>query len=342
MQCPITSECWQQYHDTGDSQVAQHVATCPRCRAEVAAYEQLHTALTHLTACDATEPVMTRLQQLDAVTAGQTLECADVQLALDAWAAGELDPAQAFLIDDHVLWCEACATEQAHAVRVQTLLHALPVLPAPTEIAARIAAARVPWWQRLSPAPAPSWTRAWSFASGLAAALLLACGLSIMAPRVAQTPNITPPAVAFHQTEREATIPAEPREAVAPVIAAQPSVRPQQAPAVVTKVATAHPGVRRAVRPSSVPAVATGNPDFVDNTLPEVGPATVTPKSPAAPTVVAAASDTKVEYSAERDLVARTLDERMTEIDESNAAAAEKIRRVTDRPKWAALSSSLD
>jgi len=91
--------------------------------------------------------------------APQALTCTDVRQVLESWRAGELDGQQAFLVEDHLLWCAPCAGEAEHANILTQALRTLPQLDVPNVVSERIAAARVPWWKRLLPDPAPVWGR---------------------------------------------------------------------------------------------------------------------------------------------------------------------------------------
>lgn len=188
MQCPITSEQWQRYQDTGDARVAAHIATCSVCREEATRYARLLASLATLPMADAAEGIAARLTALAAATEGTALGCAEVLDLLEAWREGELPSAQAFLVEDHLLWCEPCTQALAQADALTQVLLTLPALDVPDAVAERVAAARIPWWRRLLPAPAPTWSRQMSFAVGFAALLVCLFGSGLQSPQVAQRP----------------------------------------------------------------------------------------------------------------------------------------------------------
>lgn len=189
MQCPITPELWQHYQDTGDDQVAAHLASCDSCRAEAGRLTALEQALASLKVATVPGAMMQRLQALHDATQTESLTCTETLTLLEAWREDELPRAQAFLVEDHLLWCEPCTAALAQAELLTTALRTLPMLEAPAVIAERIAQARVPWWQRLLPAPAPSWSRQFGVAAGLAAALMLMFGSVLQSPRLASLPE---------------------------------------------------------------------------------------------------------------------------------------------------------
>lgn len=198
MQCPLTPERWQQYHDTGDPAVARHLASCATCRAEDEKLARLQDALASLSVYQVPRTVTQRMAALNTEVGEQSLTCTDTLHLLEAWRDGELDAARAFLVEDHLLGCMPCSEALAQADILTEALRALPALEAPAVIAERIAQARIPWWKRLLPAPAPSlsWTRQFAMASGIAAAMMLLLGSPLRTPPVAHAPQGGPRTVA--------------------------------------------------------------------------------------------------------------------------------------------------
>ena len=182
MLCPDISEFWQRYLEQGDPQAARHLQYCAACRREVERATQLPYALSQLPALDTPSDLPERMQTLAEATSGQTLACAEAQSLLDAWREGGLDARRAFLMEDHLLCCEACAVELERADQLATALHSNPAYEPPAAIAERIAAARVPWWQRLLPDCRPAWGRLAPVVGGLAAAAAVMMALLLRAP----------------------------------------------------------------------------------------------------------------------------------------------------------------
>ncbi len=174
MRCPETAKIWIQ-EDLTDPQRLAHLAGCPACRAEADHVARLQAMLTHLPQADAPLSVDARLRTLAVETGEQRLSCERTLDLLEAWREDELDAVGRFLVDDHLLWCPACAHAAEAADTLSVLLHGLPTLTPPDAIAERIAHARLPWWRRLlpSPAPRPAWGRVLPVAGAMAAAMLL-------------------------------------------------------------------------------------------------------------------------------------------------------------------------
>lgn len=250
MRCPVTPEIWQHYQDTGDPRVAEHLQSCAACRVEAEALDRLQLALTAMPAREVTGEVSARLRLLAAAVPETSLTCDQVQAIIDPWLEGELDAAQSFLLEDHLLACAPCTAEVARTEALLTTLRVLPQFAAPAVIAERIEAARVPWWQKLLPAPAMSRPLGW--ASGFAAVLVLALTLTQRAPQVARVPAapLAVPQVAFRDPELPSrplvtplrvTPEATPAAVEAPVVAVERRHRQQGSPEVA-RVPVAPPG----------------------------------------------------------------------------------------------------
>lgn len=184
--CPFTDELYIDELNTGDARVAEHLAGCATCREEQARQQRLRALLTALPQVEAPAAVAQRLRT--GVLPSASLSCGETLDLLEAYRDNALTPAQTFLVEDHLLWCDDCALALAQAERVSALLAALPEEPAPAVIAERIAVARQPWWQRLLP-QAPAW------GIGLAAAMLvitLLTNLTRPLPMVAKHPTSAP------------------------------------------------------------------------------------------------------------------------------------------------------
>jgi len=175
MECPKNPTIWYDDTEAGDPRWADHLAICPSCRAEADQMTALTSALQTLPAQEAPASIALRLQALTTTTAGQTLGCADTRELLESYREGLLPAAQDFLVQDHLLWCDACAEELAAADALAGVLRALPQHVPPASIAERLALARRPWWQRLWTPPAPSWSlgRLWQTGGALAAVAVL-------------------------------------------------------------------------------------------------------------------------------------------------------------------------
>lgn len=195
MQCPQNPESWQQYLEQGDPAMLRHLSLCAACRHEVERAARVPEVLSQLPEIEAPESLTARFQVLAQVTSGRQFTCADTLSVLEAWRDGDLDAPQSFLVAEHLLWCAACAEVLAHAEALTTALRAIPALSPPAVIAERIAAARLPWWQRMLQPISPVWNRLAPASVGIfaAAALLLACILNApLAPPVTGVPSLPP------------------------------------------------------------------------------------------------------------------------------------------------------
>lgn len=192
MRCPFTDELHIDALNTGDPRVAEHLASCPACRDEWARQQRLQAMLAALPEIEAPAAVAERMQQTALPTAALT--CDEALELLEAYREDALTAVQAFLVDEHLLWCPACAAELEAADRLGALLAALPEEPAPAAIAERIAVARQPWWQRLLP-QAP----AWGMGFAAAAMLLVALVSNLLRPLPASLSVATKP---VHTTTR--------------------------------------------------------------------------------------------------------------------------------------------
>ncbi len=173
MRCPAQNEVWLQESADRDPRWTEHLDVCAHCRAEADAAARLRTHLQRLPALTVPAGVSASFRRLAETTAREDISCADVRDALEAWREGTLVGAQAFLVEDHLLWCGACAQELARAEFLTASLRTLPALEVPAAVAERVAAARVPWWQRFFPAPAPSWRGVGVVMGAMAASLAL-------------------------------------------------------------------------------------------------------------------------------------------------------------------------
>lgn len=190
MQCPQTPEYWQRYLETGDPQAARHLEYCDACRQEVARAEQLPDVLLRLPLLDAPEKISADVQYLAQTITGQQLTCAETLGLLEAWREGELDAQQAFLVEEHLLWCEPCTVALEQADLLTAVLRELPALEAPASIAEQLAAARRPWWQRLLPDLRPAWQQLAPATGGLLAAAALLMAMISKAPHVPQVAQV--------------------------------------------------------------------------------------------------------------------------------------------------------
>ncbi len=184
MRCPQHAEFWYTDIDREHPEVARHLATCARCRAEAERAAQLQELLAYLPAATPPARIAATLQ----APTGDALNCAETQELLEAWRAGAVDGPRAFLIEDHLLWCDACAAELATADTLATLLPALPELTPPAIIADRIARARQPWWQRLLP-PVPRFNWGLAYAGAMTVLVALVATLNWPAGHVMPVAN---------------------------------------------------------------------------------------------------------------------------------------------------------
>lgn len=189
MGCLITSEDWQKFHDTGDARVARHLEVCATCRVEAARYTQLSSILALMT-IEAPLAMKQRAFALQNTIGHQVFECAETLEVLEAWREGELDSTQSFLVEEHLLCCDSCNEALASADILATTFRNLPLLDSPVAIAARLQAARLPWWQQLLPTPMPVWSQQLRYATSLAAAILLVCGLLFLPAHKGETPGV--------------------------------------------------------------------------------------------------------------------------------------------------------
>ena len=243
MKCPLTARDWQEYTETGDVRIKQHLAGCAACRVRASEYDSLHAVL-------AAMPVV----KSPAVAAPQSapvgeINCAEFRTMLEAWREGELDATKTFLMDDHLLWCDPCAIEVERAERLGVLLHELPEVYVPAAVAERIRAAQVPWWERLLP-PAHAWQRlGWATA---AIALVLA---STILPRTSQLVNLAkgpqnkPTISTVKPPETKPSVP----NVVVPIETNQAVVTPVEEPIAEVQPVVAHSKKRiPAVRPATI------------------------------------------------------------------------------------------
>jgi len=184
MRCPQNPEYWQQYSEAGDPAAAQHLKYCAACREEAANAARLPHVLAQMPTLDAPKIVVERFQALAEATAGLQLTCDDVLMLMEAWREGDLDAQRSFLMEDHLLWCESCADALAQADALTTALRNMPVLMPPPEIAERIAAARIPWWQRMLQPVQPIWGRLAPAALGVFATVTIVAALMMRGPAV--------------------------------------------------------------------------------------------------------------------------------------------------------------
>lgn len=361
MRCPLTPEQWQHYFENGDPLVEKHLASCAACRAEAEDVARLTAALTDLPMLATPERLPNSFQQLATATAGRHFTCDDAVQLIDAWVEGDLSPAQAFLMEDHLLWCPTCTAEVARAEQVAGLLHGLPTLDAPAVIAERLVAARRPWWQRVAdvfslPAQLPRY--------GLAGAALAACLL--LAVMVTHNPSQQPVAkrhvapvtavaskISPERTmEQVATVLDTAKEAVnavvrqqgkAPVVAV---ARGARRPAVTGTLRTGsgagvaeslekHPATSaNRVKTPAAPVKATVPSVDSTKTAPETSPART--DEPAAPNEYVASAREALLYMA-REAELASMEEAQTNVPDTLIAAlpprAERVSRVTPAPR---------
>lgn len=175
MKCPRAAELWRDEFNMEDPLVRAHLASCPQCRADVEWLTRLTAGLAALPRLEIPSQMAMMRESLLRDVAGRSFACAEVQEILPAWRDGALDHIQAFLVEDHLLWCDPCSVFLMQLEQVTSLLRAIPVIEPPAIIAERIAAARMPWWRRWIPAPAPLWGY-----SGLATAAVAAIFLCVL------------------------------------------------------------------------------------------------------------------------------------------------------------------
>jgi predicted anti-sigma-YlaC factor YlaD len=260
--------------DEDPMMVQQHSAACTSCRNICTQLSHLHAALSTLPDMQASSRVTSALSELAAATAEQTLTCDHTLELLEAWRAGELDAATAFLVEDHLLWCEACSQAAEAAEILSEVLLAMPELASPAAVAERIAHARLPWWQRLLPAPLPNFT--WQ---GVRTVGALAAAAAVFAVFVSTQRTPAPPvATTSKPTVTEHVLPTD----IGPVSAAEMATPP-----AAVQPASAHaPVVRSVHRVKRVQPVRTPEESIVEHapTIP-VDAAVSAHKAPAVPAV---------------------------------------------------------
>lgn len=274
--CTRTVEYSQGMPDTGDPQVARHLSVCPECRAEADKYQRLAALLATLPAMPVPVQASATLDALARTTAERSLTCDETLALLEAWREGAVDRVQTFLVEDHLLWCEPCARALARAEQITGLLQTLPPLNVPDAVAERIAHARLPWWQRVLPAPAPTLSRQWGFAGALsAAALVLVVLLSrAIGPgmQVAQKPELSVPTPSTYVQPK-------------PVVPPTPLTNPRPAPTI--EVAMPRNDTRPdKARPDAISAPV-GAPRDTPTAMAPIGPAPARHPRPPVVAVVA-------------------------------------------------------
>lgn len=215
MKCPQTDIDWQEYSEAEDVRLKQHLTGCHACRVRASEYDALHALLAAL------PTVATPVTAAPATAPAGELTCTQFHELLEQWREGEIDTTKAFLMDDHMLWCDPCAAEVERAGRLQILLNDMPSLTVPAIVSERIAAAQMPWWERILP-PAHAWQRVgWAAA---AAALLLVTTLS-RTPQVANVAHVPQPRPTSATTIRPMVAPVTVQpNAVLPVPEVHPAV----------------------------------------------------------------------------------------------------------------------
>jgi hypothetical protein len=198
MACPITSTIW---HDEEDPQrYAPHATGCPACQQALTELARLQALLGQEFAYEL--PVAARPADALRWRELPTLSCDETLSRLEAWRDGALAQVDAFQVDDHLLWCASCAEEAERAETLSTLLITLPILTPPATIAERVAAAQLPWWQRIHVDFTRLWQPAYSWAG---AAAVLAVGILLAGP-LSRVPQVA------HGPQTELVQPTPPRE----------------------------------------------------------------------------------------------------------------------------------
>jgi predicted anti-sigma-YlaC factor YlaD len=266
VRCHLTPERWQAYRDTGDTQVAAHLASCAACRAEAAKQQRLADVLATLAPVEAPAAVRRSLDDLQAALAGRVLSCEETRVRLEPYREGDLDATQSFLVQDHLFWCDECSRVFAQAESLAQALRALPSIAVPEAVAERVAAGRLPWWQRLLPA-FPLQRVAWA-AMAVAVFVMLYAGvqwgprvLTALMPKAPATPQQTDtPAISDQSTL--VTLPANPvtpREIAPDVSAPTPTVQPH------------HTHINRTPQPQLPKPPAIEPPKHQPETVPDTG-----------------------------------------------------------------------
>lgn len=326
MRCPITPELWQNYSDTGDVRVAEHLAICATCRAEAARFALLGASLASLPVQAAPAEVSARLRELEAVTRGQALTCRETLTLLEAWREGELAAAQAFLLEDHLLGCDPCSMALARAEALTVALHTLPRIEAPVAVAERIALGRIPWWQRLLPSAPTSWSRQFSYAVATMAAIVLLVLTSTMRTplQVKNPPKSNPPRIAA--TLPTLSHPAEPSSPISTDIAPERPVKP------TIHVRIEHTDNKPATDASNVPHANTENHDT------NIVPISSTPKERANISVeIASAAPDVVSAPVEPRIVRAKIDNDLTNTDDSRDACITAASLNSSQPRVMAI-----
>lgn len=296
MQCDA-AKIWLSDAPDVDARWSDHLASCASCRAEADRAVQLRRAMQTLPQVEPAA-VAGRLQQMAAATAARSLDCDEVLELLEPYREGLLNAEDSFLVEDHLLWCESCAEALEAADALATALHALPPVEAPKSIAERLAQARLPWWQRLWTAPAPSLNlpRLLQVGGTMAAVALL---FAVMAnlpkhePSVAERPiqDTSPVAQSIPVTDPPPVVEqSEPTAAPKPAAVVSPAApaQPESTPVVRKPAAAEHPDVEimaalpidPMVMPAAKPLIAPAiRPDAMIQPragVPEDGPIEVT------------------------------------------------------------------
>ncbi|HOF88460.1 MAG TPA: zf-HC2 domain-containing protein [Armatimonadota bacterium] len=334
MRCPFSDELQSDEVNAEDPRIAAHLAACPTCREEQA----LRALLAALPAIEPPADLAARAAALPATAA--PLTCEETLERLETYREGELTLAQTFLVEEHLLWCAACAAELERADQVRVLLAELPELSAPAAIAVRIAAARVPWWQHLLPR-APAWGLGFAAAAllvvALATGLLRQPNTDVARPAPAPLPVVdalpeTNPAVS---DARPAARPVAPNPVTAP--ATRPVAKTPPAPVIKNPPAAASAAdapAAHALAPDLAPAAAPRvRPTVLVRTLPPAVAARRvydTPRPDPAPRAPEAAPDYTA--SARDDMLRVAREEELAAIEESlSSAPGEMIAAVARR-----------
>lgn len=179
MKCPLGYKIWEME----DAALANHIAECAVCRQQLAEEQLLKSAFATLEELAPPVAINDKFHALQAATAGKSFDCCATRNKLEEWQAGELPAADAFLLEEHLFSCANCSTELTLADAIQESLLSLPAMEAPAAIGERVAAGRIPWWQRwLLPTPA--------FSPRLALAGTLVLGLVVMLGTILHNPQI--------------------------------------------------------------------------------------------------------------------------------------------------------
>jgi predicted anti-sigma-YlaC factor YlaD len=128
--------------------IEEHLLSCATCRAQA---EKLFavSGLMHNLPVMETPPTMRESVDMLATAVGDSqITCETALPMIELYRDGMLNSTDSFLLEDHLLWCEPCASVLEQSAIVSGLLSEMPQIDPPAEIAARVRLTKPPLWTK--------------------------------------------------------------------------------------------------------------------------------------------------------------------------------------------------